>query len=541
VTRESTERSRDLVIIGGGPAGSTAAAIAAKRGLDVLLLEAGTHPRPHVGESLLPGILPILDEMGALEAVRAAGFREKTGSTHWDWGATPRWDLWLADSEAYDHAWLVERNRFDTILFESAARAGARTELGARCEAVLYEDGRAVGVRYRKDEREHEARARFVIDASGQAGLIARDKALREPIEGLQHLAAWAHWEGCGYLPPPRDRQAWFLASPTCWTWMFPFGGGRASIGLVTLDGRTTDYDALIASDARLTAVLGPEARRASPVRWERDWSYRHIEIAGPGWLSAGDAAGFIDPVLSTGVLLAMHAGWAAARTVAEVKAGRDEAEALADYTRGHRKLFGDLLRIVRFFYERTLANDDYFWQAKAILRARDDMQLKPQRAFVVLTSGLVGNLAFDDRRARVDEARLARTERGTDLSADLGEAPSQLGFVCVALSCELAAIDRGEGHAKLYLLLEPSDAASPALFRTPRFDLTCLAPRLDNDPIRVPALAPLLREAHELVRSLDDDPSASVADLWRRLRAPLEALVARWPAFVTLDRVFGE
>ena len=123
--------------------------------------------------------------MGALEAVRAAGFREKTGSTHWDWGATPRWDLWLADSEAYDHAWLVERDRFDTILFESAARAGARTELGARAEAVLYEDGRAVGVRYRKDEREHVARARFVIDASGQAGLIARDKALEPEAEAI--------------------------------------------------------------------------------------------------------------------------------------------------------------------------------------------------------------------------------------------------------------------------------------------------------------------------------------------------------------------
>jgi flavin-dependent dehydrogenase len=531
----------DLVVIGGGPAGSTAAAIAARRGLRVLLLEAGTHPRPHVGESLLPGILPILDEMGALEAVRAAGFREKTGSTHWDWGATPRWDLWLKDSEAYDHAWLVERDRFDAILFESAARAGARTELGARCEAVLFEGERAVGVRYRKDDLVHEVRAPFVIDATGQAGLLARDKGLREPIEGLRHLAAWGHWEGCGYLPPPRDRQAWFLASPTCWKWMFPFGGGRASIGIVTLDGRTTDYDALIAGDARLTAVLGPDARRVSPVRWERDWSYRHTEITGPGWLCAGDAAGFIDPVLSTGVLLAMHAGWAAARAVAEVKAGRPEPESLEDYTRGHRKLFGDLLRIVRFFYERTLANDDYFWQAKAILRARDDMQLKPQRAFVVLTSGLVGNLAFDDRRARVGEARLARTERGADLSGDPGAAPEELGFVCIALSCELAAIGRGEGVAKLYLLLEPTDPASPALFRTPRFDVTCLAPRLDNDPIRVPQLAPLLHEAHELVRTHDDDPSASLADLWARLRAPLAELVARWPTFITLDRAFGE
>src|SRR5688572_9785 len=115
----------DLIVVGGGPAGSAAAAIAARAGLDVLLLEADQHPRRHIGESLLPGIIPILDEMGALEDVRNAGFTVKTGATHWNWGITQEWDLWFRDNDDYDHAWLVERARFDELLFKAAVRAGA--------------------------------------------------------------------------------------------------------------------------------------------------------------------------------------------------------------------------------------------------------------------------------------------------------------------------------------------------------------------------------------------------------------------------------
>ena len=121
----------DLIVIGGGPAGATVAACAAREGCKVLLLEADAHPRVHVGESLLPGIMPILERMGALAEVEAAGFVPKSGTTHWQWGATPRWDLWFADTDAYDHAYLVERARFDEIQFAAAGRAGAVTHMHA--------------------------------------------------------------------------------------------------------------------------------------------------------------------------------------------------------------------------------------------------------------------------------------------------------------------------------------------------------------------------------------------------------------------------
>ncbi len=537
-----TERF-DLIVVGGGPAGSTAAAIAARRGLSVLLLEGGTHPRPHVGESLQTGIIPILEEMGALGALEAAGFREKTGSTHHDWGKTPRWDLWFTDSDAYDHAWLVERSRFDELLFDAAARAGARCESRARCEEILFDDERAVGVRYTQGGETRAVHAPFVIDASGQPGIIAKAHGLREPLEGLRHLAGWAHWEGASYLPAPREGQALFIASPTHWTWMFAFAEGRCSIGIVTLDGRTADYDALVEASGELRSVIGPGARRATPVRWERDWSYRHREIAGPGWLSAGDAAGFLDPVLSTGVLLAMSGAWNAARTVVDVLAGTiDERAARDAYTQAHRKLFGDLLRVVRFFYEQNVTKEDYFWKAKTVLLENDEMALKPQRSFLVLTSGLVGNLAFDDKRARTMASRVERTEAGHALAAaDDTSIPEALGFVCFAISCDLAALGREGTRAMLHLLIEPSDPAAPTLFRTKHFDVNCLAPRFDHDPIRVPQLAPVLERVHALVRSLDTADDETLASFWARARAPLAELCDSLPPFLTLERVFGE
>lgn len=536
-----TERF-DVIVVGGGPAGSTAAAIAARRGRSVLLLEAGSHPRPHVGESLQTGIIPILEEMGALEAILAAGFQKKSGSTHHGWGKTPAWDLWFADSDAYDHAWLVERSRFDEILFDAARRSGAQCLTHARCESVLFEGERAIGVRYAHGGATLEAHASFVIDASGQPGIFARTRGLRDPIEGLRHLAGWAHWEDADTLPPPRENQAFFLGSPTHWTWMFPFPGRRCSIGVVTLDGRTADYDALIAANRGLLDVLGPRARRATAVRWERDWSYRHREIAGPGWFSVGDAAGFIDPVLSTGVLLAMHSAWSAARGVVSVLAGEQtEADALDSFTRAHRKLFGDLLRVVRFFYQQNLTHEDYFWRAKSILVSDESMSLKPQRSFLILTSGLVGNLAFDVKRERTKAARAERTEAGRPLDVEDAPVPDDLGFVCFALSCDVRALGREGAPAPMHLLIEPTDPSAPTLFRTKHFDVNCLAPRFGNDPIRVPELAPTLERVHALVRSLDTEEHESLARFWSRARGPLSDLVADLPPFLTLVRVFGE
>jgi flavin-dependent dehydrogenase len=531
--------THDLIVVGGGPGGSSAAAIAARAGLSVLLLEADKHPRVHVGESLLPGIIPILERMGALAEIERAGFTSKTGSTHWGWGLTPAWDLWFSDSELFDHAWLVDRSRFDDILFRTAARCGAVAREHTAVKSFLRDGDRVAGVTWRSrgDDTIHEARAAVTIDASGQAALLARELGLRSHIPGLQHEASWAHFDGSGRLPPPRDRQALFVAEKGCWIWHFPLGEGRASVGIIRLEtanGAADDaFDAAIQANAQLMGVLGAGARRITPIRRLLDWSYRVASVTGPGFLLVGDASGFIDPVLSTGVHLAMHAGFHAATLVAEiVKKGKPEEAARAEYQAQHAALFGDLLRIVRFFYQQNLHREDYFWESKRILLDAST-EIRPQRAFMVLTSGLVRNLALEDRLASLDTRRVAAIERAAAGEQD----PGRLGFVCFHLRYA-----HGKERVALYFLIEPIEKGAPTLFRTLNFHLNCLAPRFKNDPINVPALAPYLRGLGRVVGDLDTQPGESLAAFWRRNRGAISECVRSLPAFVfELVRVFGE
>ncbi len=540
----------DVVVVGGGPAGSTAAATAARAGLRVLLLEAGTHPRAHVGESLLPGIIPILAEIDALAAVESAGFVRKTGSTHWNWGTTPRWDLWFADSDAYNHAWLVDRAKFDAILFDAARRAGAQAHERAAMREVLREGDRVVGARWRDGNgRTTDTRAAVVIDATGQAASVARHASPRRPISGLQHQALWAHFEGVGRLPPPRAEQALFVARAAEWWWLFPLSPSRTSIGVVQLDSdarRTAprpDFDAGLAACTEF-ADLTRHARRVTEIRRERDWSYRMDTIAGPGWIAVGDAAGFIDPVLSTGVMLAMHSGWHAARTIADVVLrARPEEDASAAYCQHHRGMFDDLLRVVRFFYQQTLGRDDYFWESKRIL-LRADTALRPQKAFVILTSGLVANLALAEAAQTRSDLQRARTEG--DATALSGRNPTRLGFLCLHLrrppsdEGDLLA-DGPDRGLSLFVLIEPRDPAAPALARTRNFDLNIMAPLAGSDPVQLPEIALVMNTLRQHLTACDREPDESLAAFWQRERDGLLSVCHSLPGQFAFVRAFGE
>lgn len=547
----------DVVVIGGGPAGCTAAAMAAKSGRRVLLLDATTHPRAHVGESLLPGITPILADIGALADVQREGFALKTGSTHLQWGLTPRWDLWFSDSDAYERSWFVERDRFDAIVFAAAQRLGVQTRSRAAVTDLHWRGERLLGVTWRDAQGQtHQTSADVVVDASGAAAVIARDRQWLTPIEGMAHQALWAHFRDGHHLPTPREHQAIFVAEPDHWWWCFPLRNGRTSIGLVELGvdaprGGSAHFDAALARCSTLHNLLGPGARRDGPVRRERDWSYRVDPIAGPGYRLVGDAAGFIDPVLSTGVFLAMHSAWDAVRSLDETD---PKAKDGAGYATRHRAQFDDLLRMVCFYYRQNLPADDYFWESKRIV-VDSAGPLSPRKAFLVLTSGLVANLALDDATIAARAKRQTIAE-GPATTAPLGDADGPSTFVCVHLRVPLgdadpaAIYDPGPDataagfpapdRASLYILIEANDPAAPAMARSRQFSIDVVAPRLDNDPLSFPTAAPVVRSFAALVQTLDDGRH-HLDGFWRAHHRAIADWCERLDPPIAHIRTFGE
>lgn len=547
----------DVVVMGGGPAGSTAAATLARAGHRVLMLEAAQHPRVHVGESLQPGVIPILAAIGAYEKIAAAGFPSKSGSTHWNWGRTDSWDLWFADSEIYDTAWFVERSRFDQLLFEHARECGVLCIDQARAVDLLWDEResssspsteqtkRLLGIRWqqRGDEQLQTVHARFVLDACGLRSPISRSLDLRDTLPGLRHQAYYAHFRGALGLPEPRRDQALFLAEDRHWFWLFPVTSERVSVGVVMLDGgddvrrlSSSQFDELIAGSARLQTVLGESAERVTSVHHQRDWSYRSRQVAGPGWFLLGDAAGFIDPVLAQGVLLAMNSAYLCARKICSVLGGtQSEDSARSDYQREYQKTFDDLLSVLRFFYRWNLSSDDYFWASKRVL-LEEGARLEPKKSFAILTSGLIRNLALSDRQARKWRRAEGRATAPLLEARDEDEVSvDSLDFVCLHFRCDVE-----ENKGSVYFLIEPRNATEAAMMRTKNWNVSSMS-REFRDPSSVPLLKRTLFALATQIRQWDVHEGESLATFWGRTRPSFARLFQKTPAGITLVRVFGE
>jgi len=187
----------DVLVIGGGPGGSTAATALAQKGHNVLLLERERFPREHIGESLLPASMPFLDWLGVLPAVEEAGFLRKWGATML-WGREARpWSWYFRETnKRWPHTYQVWRAKFDQILLENARANGVDAREGHRVTEVVFENGRAVGARFRaEDGVEQSAQAKFVVDASGQAALLGHARGLRRWDDFFRNMAVYAYYE----------------------------------------------------------------------------------------------------------------------------------------------------------------------------------------------------------------------------------------------------------------------------------------------------------------------------------------------------------
>ncbi|HEX9941205.1 MAG TPA: NAD(P)/FAD-dependent oxidoreductase [Thermoanaerobaculia bacterium] len=327
----------DVITIGGGPGGAAASTLLAQRGHRVLLLERSRTPRFKIGESLMPATYWTLERMGVLPRMKASYFPKKYSVQFFNklGKASAPFYFTETDPSESSQTWQVLRSEFDALLLDNAREHGVEVQRGALVKEVLFDGERAVGVRAElHGEEEREIRCRVVVDASGQSAVIARKLGLRRPDPELKKAAYFTHYQGA-LRDPGIDEGATLVIrtqEARSWFWYIPLPDDRVSVGVVgSLDylitGRPADPQQVFEEELDRCPALQPRlagATQVFPVQATRDFSYRSSRIAGDGWVLVGDAFGFLDPIYSSGVLLALKSGELAADSIDAALAAGD-------------------------------------------------------------------------------------------------------------------------------------------------------------------------------------------------------------------------
>lgn len=411
-------KSASVLVVGGGPAGATAAALLAREGVPVRIIEKHAFPRHHVGESLQPASMDLLERHFGLRArIAEAGFPRKYGAVY-VWGRTrapwsvlfdARLEAALAEpggagldeagldaagldeaglhAGGFEHAWNVDRATFDALLLDEAVRRGARLETGAEALAPLLDGERVVGLRVRTPAgpegpgAEEEWCATHVIDASGQRCLLGHHFGMIRAIEDMRATATYAYFDGAGGVAGVLGRHVQLVVTvDEGWVWFIPVSATRTSVGVVSRSRERLDearFDAILAGAG--LPLAGASAVREPYLRFARDWSFVCARVAGPGWFCVGDAACFVDPILSGGVDFAIRGGLNAALAILKDADGTAYEEAL-------RKEYRAYLRLARYWYGNNRSVAGLFWEAHQEIPP--NATSLPKRAFVYLTTG---------------------------------------------------------------------------------------------------------------------------------------------------------
>lgn len=358
----------DVIVIGGGPAGAAAAALVAEGGHRVLLLEKSPEPAFKVGESLMPATYWTLERLGVLERMKASHFPKKysvqffSGSGR---GSAPFY-FFEADDHDSSRTWQVLRSEFDAMLLQNARDKGAEVRLGSPVTGLLRDgEGEAAKIRgVVASPGGGPARrigARVVIDASGQSTLVARALGLKELNPRLRQASYYTHFANARRDPGVDEGATLILhtAGRESWFWFIPLPGELASVGVVgPVDRLVAGGDPQAVLDAELgrCPALGERlagATQVRPVLVAKDFSYLSRSIAGDGWVLAGDAYGFLDPIYSSGVFLALKSGELAADAVcAGLAAGDLSGARLGAFGEQYLAGIQAIRRLVYAFYD---------------------------------------------------------------------------------------------------------------------------------------------------------------------------------------------
>jgi FAD-dependent halogenase len=377
----------DVVVVGGGPGGSTLGSLVAMQGHRVVVLEKEKFPRWQIGESLLPSTVHGVCRLtGVADELAKAGFTVKRGGTQ-RWGSNPEpWTFSFSVSPKLtgqtSYAYQVERSKFDQILLDHARRMGADVREKCAVSDIVSDDERVRGVSYTDAEgKAGQIRAKYVVDASGNKSRIYRHVGgSRKYSDFFRSLALFGYFEGGKRLPPPNSGNILSAAFDSGWFWYIPLRPTLTSVGAVVrremankIQGDPEEALQALIAECPLISDYLRDAKRVTEgqygqLRVRKDYSYLNTKFWRPGLVLVGDAACFVDPIFSSGVHLATYSALLAARSINSVMAQVvDEEAAFREFEQRYRREFGVYYEFLVAFYDMHVSEDSYFWSAKKV------------------------------------------------------------------------------------------------------------------------------------------------------------------------------